>query len=470
VAKKIIALLLIGILIYMYTINMSKYGETMMYPTEIIHGGGATVSYCSECDSRFVEILGDNMTGNLTVDGNINMTGNITTTGSGQFSYVDKLIATEPGTPPSDTLRLFVSNISGYPAYRYKDSLGIVRSFNDNELIVKNMRGTTIAQHRLVYQTGTSANLPTVDLARADSSSTMPVLCLTIEAITNGSVGRCITSGQIWNVNTNSVELGIIYISEATAGTPTNTAPITPNLTQEVGHILVKSATVGKIEIDIKELTGDEYGTAQNTFYIGNGTAGYKSLIFNDGSSVSITGKAGNVTVNSNLTVNGNITSDNVFLPTYIFSHTNMTISLTAASVWKNVTFAQEDTDIKYGITHTYNDATNHTFTISKTGIYNVDYDFDVEDTSPGASDINVAGRVIFIDGTEIPGSVFEIDITRQGAEIELSHNFLCELNAGDVIMFQFVADDADVQISTHGTFGDYPESASIVIHKIANI
>ena len=28
----------------------------------------------------------------------------------------------------------------------------------------------------------------------------------------------------------------------------------------------------------------------------------------------------------------------------------------------------------------------------------------------------------------------------------------------------------ADVQISTHGTFGDHPESASLVIKKVANL
>ncbi len=70
----------------------------------------------------------------------------------------------------------------------------------------------------------------------------------------------------------------------------------------------------------------------------------------------------------------------------------------------------------------------------------------------------------------ELLGSVFESDITKKGISTEISHNFLAKLNAGDVIAFQFVADDVDVQISTHGTFGDHPESASIIIQKIANL
>ncbi len=38
------------------------------------------------------------------------------------------------------------------------------------------------------------------------------------------------------------------------------------------------------------------------------------------------------------------------------------------------------------------------------------------------------------------------------------------------VAVVQFVADNSDVQISTHGTFGDHPESATITIKKIANL
>ena len=171
-----------------------------------------------------------------------------------------------------------------------------------------------------------------------------------------------------------------------------------------------------------------------------------------------------------NINATGNITSENVFLPQYIFSHTNQTIDLVSANVWANITISQEDSDISQGITHTFNDNTNQTFTIATSGVYNIDFDLDVEDSSVGASDIDVAGRLIYLNGTEIKGSVFETDITKQATEVELSHNFLVELMAGDSVIFQFVADDADVKISTHGTFGDHPESATILIYKIANL
>lgn len=197
-----------------------------------------------------------------------------------------------------------------------------------------------------------------------------------------------------------------------------------------------------------------EVGVTPNWYF-----SGFSKYIFD--SAVDIVG---------NLNVTGNITSENVFVSQYIFAHDNATMVLASANAWANVTFYQEEAEIKKGINHTFNDNTNDTFNITKDGIYELDYNFDIIDTSVGASDIDVAGRVIYSNGTEIIGSVFETDITKQNIETELSHSLLANFKIGDRIIFQFIADDADVEISTHGTFGDHPESASIIIKKVANL
>ncbi len=171
-----------------------------------------------------------------------------------------------------------------------------------------------------------------------------------------------------------------------------------------------------------------------------------------------------------NVNATGNITSENVFIPSYIFAHDNTTMVLASANEWTNITFYEEEAEIKKGINHTFNDNTNHTFTITKDGIYNIDYNLDVIDTSASSTDIDVAARIIYSNGTEIDGSVFETDITKKNIENELSHSILAHLLIGDVIVFQFIAQDVDVEVSTHGTFGDKPESVSIRIEKIANI
>lgn len=160
----------------------------------------------------------------------------------------------------------------------------------------------------------------------------------------------------------------------------------------------------------------------------------------------------------------------NAFSPQYIFAHDNQTRSVLGANEWTNVSFSQEEIDIKRGITHTHNDVTNTTFTINADGIYEFKYTFSFIDTSASASDIDVAARVIYINGTEIIGSVFETDITKQQVETELTYPFKANLKLGDQIILQFIATDADIQISTHGTFGDHPDSVTLNIDKKYNL
>ncbi len=170
------------------------------------------------------------------------------------------------------------------------------------------------------------------------------------------------------------------------------------------------------------------------------------------------------------LNVTGNITSDNVFLPQYIFSHTDETIALIGASIWRNVTFGEDEAHIKLGIDHHHDDVTNDTFEIHADGIYDISYGLTLIDTSPGATDIDMAARMVFVNETEISGSVFQTDIIKQDIETSISHRFLVKLVVGNKIKLQFIASDADVELSDHSIFGDKPESAMIVITKIANL
>ncbi len=181
-------------------------------------------------------------------------------------------------------------------------------------------------------------------------------------------------------------------------------------------------------------------------------------------------GDTGNCNITGDLIVDGNITSENVFIPQDIFSHTNRTQVLEGASQWKNITFDQEEAKIKFGITHTHSDNTNTTFTFGNDGVYYAHFDIDIEDTSIADSIVDVAARLIFINGTEIDGSLFETDIIKKDSEVELSHHFLLIANAGDKIILQFIANNGNVVLSTHSTFGDHPDSATLVLKKIRNI
>lgn len=215
------------------------------------------------------------------LNNNFNGSGNFTTTGFGTFSWIDKLAQdVAPGSPPLYTLRLWVDYdaVSGYSTYRYKDDVGMVRRIADNVFIGKNTNAFTILKGSVLYSCGSSGlgAYPLLCLAKANNISTMPSIGVAIENIANGGYGRVMSVGVLENIDTNLFNSNApLYVSDVIAGNLTAIKPITPNLTQEIGTVLVKSATAGKIELIARSLTGNEFGTINNFIVKGNLTASY---------------------------------------------------------------------------------------------------------------------------------------------------------------------------------------------------
>lgn len=205
--------------------------------------------------------------------------------------YLDMAEIAQPGTDPAaNNLRLYVEDVNGFSFLKYLDSGGMKREFmRDSMLLAYNNSGSTIAAARIVYADASTGTVPEIKLAKADSINTMPAIGVTIESIANGAYGRVMQIGILENVNTSALSAGdVLYVSAATAGVPVTTAPVTPNLTQEIGTVLVDNATTGAIQIVARGLTGDEYGTAQNSFIIGDGLSSAKSLQFNAANDVTV--------------------------------------------------------------------------------------------------------------------------------------------------------------------------------------
>jgi hypothetical protein len=206
-------------------------------------------------------------------------------------AYLDLLEIAAPATPATNNLRIYNEAIKGFSTLKYYDDGGMKREFmRDSIFVAKNVRGTTIAANRIVYATGSEDQVPTIDLAKADSTATLPAIGVTIESIANGAYGRVLQVGLLENINTNALAEGdILYVSAATAGVPATTPPVTPNLTQEIGTVLVSDVSAGAIQVVARGITGDEFGTVQNTFLIGDGSAGTKTLMFNATADASLT-------------------------------------------------------------------------------------------------------------------------------------------------------------------------------------
>jgi len=170
--------------------------------------------------------------------------------------YLDLPEISEPGTPDATELRLWVQDFHGFSLYSYKDDGGMVRRVGDNVYIGVNNTGSTIPALTAVYAAGNDLDpLPAaVELApaKADDAATMPCIGVTVEPILDGAYGRYMATGIIEGkaaepVNTSAFSVGdTIYVSKDTAGAFTAVKPVYPNIPQEMGTILVDSATLGQ--------------------------------------------------------------------------------------------------------------------------------------------------------------------------------------------------------------------------------
>jgi hypothetical protein len=180
--------------------------------------------------------------------------------GTRAFSaYIDIDEAAVPATPAANVMRIYAESFHGFPFLTFQDDGGVVRRFvRDSVFVGYNNRGTTIAAGRIVYATGAFGDVPTLDTAQANASATMPAIGVTIESIANNSYGRVMQVGLLENVNTAAYTTGdVLYVSATTPGVPTVTAPLWPNLRQEIGTVLVADATVGAIQLVARTVQND---------------------------------------------------------------------------------------------------------------------------------------------------------------------------------------------------------------------
>ena len=335
--------------------NMNTINSTQMQ-----NNGGILNILVSWLNAGWCKLTGCTMLGNIQMgSNNINGSGNFTTTGMGQFAWIDKLaqsIGTTPA-PPNNTLRLYVEDFKNFSVYKYQDSGGMVRELiRDSVFIVKRVAASNVSKMSAVYAcASTGDGVPVICLAKANSITTMPVIGITIENITSGSYGRIMQVGLLENLDTSSWATGdILYLSPTTFGGLTNVQPVTPNLTQEVGTVLVSSATIGKIQVLVKSLTGNEFGTINNFNVVGNVSANYfkgNGSLLTD---IAVTEQ--DLAWNGNYSIFTGLINNESYLSTYNITYAGCvnnasylsTYNATYASNMANNSFNQSLTDLLY--------------------------------------------------------------------------------------------------------------------------
>jgi hypothetical protein len=138
----------------------------------------------------------------------------------------------------------------------------------------KNDSGGTINKGQAVYITGISGDVPTVDLARANSAATMPAFGLAATSANDQAEVQVVSFGNLTSYDTTTYSLSIgdtVYVSSSTAGALTNTAPTgEANLIQNIGKVVRASATEGVIKVGGAGRSAATPNLDQDKIFLGN--------------------------------------------------------------------------------------------------------------------------------------------------------------------------------------------------------
>lgn len=220
----------------------------------------------------------------------VHNTGNETVAGTKTFS--SHLILTGAAAPAYAQGKLVYDTDNECLTFFNNDSNVAMNLGQEDWVRVRNVTGSTIGNGVPVYISGVDTGLPSVALAKADAWNTAVAVGLTTESIANNATGYVAMTGLVRNVDTSAYSAGaLLYVSSATAGALTATAPIWPNYVSVVGRVAVSNASTGVIHAlqsqPIQALLGPTTVNAPGATPTVNWT------LYND---ISYTGVAANIT------------------------------------------------------------------------------------------------------------------------------------------------------------------------------
>lgn len=119
-------------------------------------------------------------------------------------------------------------------------------------ITARNTTGSTINKGEVVYISGANSQYPTISKAKADAETTSRLIGIAAVSIANNTnaANNVLLMGVIENIDTSAFSNGdAVYVSAATAGAITATAPSSPNYLANVGVVTYSHASNGKILI-----------------------------------------------------------------------------------------------------------------------------------------------------------------------------------------------------------------------------
>ena len=218
--------------------------------------------------SEIVQDTTPQLGGDLDVNGNsITSAGNanvlINPAGTGDISIGADLI------PDADATHTIGDEDNRYIS-TYSDLNGAIR------FKAKNAQGAQITKGQAVYISGVSGTVPEVQLARANSASTMPAFGLVYATANAAADVEIVTFGNLTDYDTTTYSLSAndtVFISAATAGALTNTAPAgETNFIQNIGRVVRADASAGIIKAGGAGRSNATPNLDDGKVFLGNGS------------------------------------------------------------------------------------------------------------------------------------------------------------------------------------------------------
>ena len=138
----------------------------------------------------------------------------------------------------------------------------------------KNDNGSAITKGQAVFISGVDGTVPEVQLAQANSAATMPAFGLALTNANDQAEVQVISFGNLTSYNTTTYSLSLgdtVYVSAASAGALTNTAPTSEtNLIQNIGKVVRAHGSDGVIKVGGAGRSAATPNLDQDKIFLGN--------------------------------------------------------------------------------------------------------------------------------------------------------------------------------------------------------
>lgn len=189
--------------------------------------------------------------------------------GSATFDTYADFVAqgSNPAAPSAGTARFHAATTQGFTRFEQDNEAATNLVLGrDIVFVAKNTSGGTVSKGQVVYVSGSTGNVPTVALAKADSSTTLPAVGVALDAIADNAFGQVMAIGIVASFDTSAFSVGArVWVSSTAAGALTTTRPDVPAFAQRVGSILVSGVGNGSLLVDVApHIGGMETGTVNS--------------------------------------------------------------------------------------------------------------------------------------------------------------------------------------------------------------